>query len=258
MGVDDLRSYYENLYRQGFKRNPAEEIYSRLRLEVIREFLVGTGHPSLIVGAGTAPELGAFHAGEKPVLIDFAYRAMRKAPTEICQPVVADLLRLPFPSSTFRTVVCSEVLEHIPDIRSAIGELHRVMAPGAVLIVSSPNWISLFGLARWVGEKILRVQLHSSGQPYDDWKTPARYQRELSPGFKVERMRGVWFLPPLHFRGKGLSDWAVRSLYRVCAPIERAMSRALPYLGHILLMKCKRVSLNGAGLGLFDGRGKSE
>ena len=47
---------------------------------------------------------------------------------------------LPFPDETFDRIVCSEVLEHIPDLETAISELHRVLKPGGTMAVTVPTW----------------------------------------------------------------------------------------------------------------------
>jgi SAM-dependent methyltransferase len=54
--------------------------------------------------------------------------------------VVGDALRLPFPSDSFDRVIAAEVLEHIPDDRSAVAELARVLRPGGTLAVTVPRW----------------------------------------------------------------------------------------------------------------------
>ena len=54
--------------------------------------------------------------------------------------VGADGRRLPFPDSAFDCVIASEVLEHVPDDRAAIGELARVLRPGGVLAVTVPRF----------------------------------------------------------------------------------------------------------------------
>jgi len=53
----------------------------------------------------------------------------------------ADATRLPFRDETFDTVICSEVLEHIPDNRAAAAELVRVLKTGHDLVVSVPRWL---------------------------------------------------------------------------------------------------------------------
>ncbi len=48
--------------------------------------------------------------------------------------------QLPFPDHTFDHVICSEVLEHIPDYPSFLREIHRVLKPGGLLAVSVPRY----------------------------------------------------------------------------------------------------------------------
>ncbi len=52
----------------------------------------------------------------------------------------ADVRRLPFGDSHFQAVVCSEVMEHIPDHDRALAELVRVLKPGGHLVVSVPRY----------------------------------------------------------------------------------------------------------------------
>jgi hypothetical protein len=52
--------------------------------------------------------------------------------------VVADVCALPFGSGSFKTIVCYHVLEHIPDDRSAIAELARVLAPDGIALIQVP------------------------------------------------------------------------------------------------------------------------
>lgn len=51
----------------------------------------------------------------------------------------ANLLNLPYEDNTFDKIVCSEVLEHVPDHEGAARELYRVLKPGGVLGVTVPN-----------------------------------------------------------------------------------------------------------------------
>lgn len=54
-------------------------------------------------------------------------------------------LALPFADDTFDVVICSEVLEHIPDYESVLAEIDRVLTPTGRLAVSvprfAPEWI---------------------------------------------------------------------------------------------------------------------
>lgn len=53
--------------------------------------------------------------------------------------LVGDALDLPFGEGSFDAVICSEVLEHIPDWRGAVSEIARVLKPGGQLCISVPR-----------------------------------------------------------------------------------------------------------------------
>jgi SAM-dependent methyltransferase len=55
--------------------------------------------------------------------------------------VNGDGTRLPFPDDTFDHIICSEVMEHIPDDAAAASELARVLKPGGTLAVTVPTWL---------------------------------------------------------------------------------------------------------------------
>lgn len=50
-----------------------------------------------------------------------------------------DLTDIPLDDATYDIVICSHVLEHIPDDRKALGELWRILAPGGKLLVMVPE-----------------------------------------------------------------------------------------------------------------------
>lgn len=52
--------------------------------------------------------------------------------------VQADAAVLPFPSETFGSIICSELLEHVPNPRDVLAEAHRVLRPGGTLLVCVP------------------------------------------------------------------------------------------------------------------------
>jgi SAM-dependent methyltransferase len=66
--------------------------------------------------------------------------------------VVGTALVLPFQNSTFDSVLCTEVLEHIFDPLAALREMHRVTKPGGTLLLTVP----------------LSEQLHE--EPYDFYR----------------------------------------------------------------------------------------
>jgi ubiquinone/menaquinone biosynthesis C-methylase UbiE len=53
---------------------------------------------------------------------------------------VANGYQLPFADHSFDKVICSEVLEHIPDYAAVIAEIERVLKPGGLFAVSVPRY----------------------------------------------------------------------------------------------------------------------
>ena len=51
--------------------------------------------------------------------------------------VVGDALALCFPDATFDTVLCTEVLEHLPDPQRGVDEMHRVLRDGGTLLLTT-------------------------------------------------------------------------------------------------------------------------
>jgi SAM-dependent methyltransferase len=49
-----------------------------------------------------------------------------------------DVVRMPYEDGSFDIVLCSHVLEHVPDDRTAIAEIHRVLRPGGRAIIIVP------------------------------------------------------------------------------------------------------------------------
>ena len=52
--------------------------------------------------------------------------------------IVSDIINISEPDATFDAILCTEVLEHIPDPIAALNEFHRLLRPGGELILSAP------------------------------------------------------------------------------------------------------------------------
>jgi SAM-dependent methyltransferase len=85
---------------------------------------------------------------------------------------VCDLRQIPVESARFDFVVFNQTMEHIPEPKLVLGELHRVMKPGATMIYTGP----------------LFYEEHE--QPYDFYRYTQFGLRYLfeSVGFHIERL----------------------------------------------------------------------
>lgn len=57
---------------------------------------------------------------------------------------------LPYPDATFDVVTATEVIEHLEDFRRVVREIHRVLKPGGVCILSTPNILNLNSRLRFL------------------------------------------------------------------------------------------------------------
>jgi SAM-dependent methyltransferase len=54
--------------------------------------------------------------------------------------IVSDILDIPEPDASFDAVLCTEVLEHLPDPIRAVDEMARLLRPGGTFIITAPFW----------------------------------------------------------------------------------------------------------------------
>lgn len=52
--------------------------------------------------------------------------------------LVSDITAIPEPDAAFDAILCSEVLEHVPDPTKALDEFARLLKPGGTLILTAP------------------------------------------------------------------------------------------------------------------------
>ena len=115
---------------------------------------VRAGTRVLEIGAGTGRLLHALRA-----------RGVEAAGVELRQDLIDDAQRffgplpiqavsgttLPFADATFDVAMSFDVFEHIPDSDAHLAEVHRVLRPGGLYLIQTPNkWTNIvFETIRW-------------------------------------------------------------------------------------------------------------
>lgn len=118
--------------------------HSRIEAVLRRLQPLPAGASILEIGASQAnSSLLAAETGLQAVALDRDARALSYARRKHVQgqfeAVCGDALRLPFVSGVFAAVLALEILEHLPDPLLALREARRVLAPGGLLLVTTPN-----------------------------------------------------------------------------------------------------------------------
>lgn len=82
----------------------------------------------------------------------------------------------PLAAESYSVVVCSEVIEHVEDQAAFVGDIYRVLKPGGLLVLTTPN-------GRWE----TRFKSGTRGlQPVENWLTRGRLRDVVSrAGFRV-------------------------------------------------------------------------
>ena len=73
--------------------------------------------------------------------------------------VVDDIQNSQFPDQSFDLILCSEVLEHVPNPEAALKTLYRILRPGGIAIVTTPQRYSLMELCCKVAFLPVIIQL---------------------------------------------------------------------------------------------------
>jgi len=139
-------------------------------------------------------DIGARDGGLRPYLPDLVkYQGIDIAPEFARADVlIHDILQgIPFPDGSHDFVFCIEVLEHIPNPFGTLGEIHRVLKPGGVLILSVPNPYHLKEIV-WNLFRIPDRQGHIYG-----WTRQTMARLGEMCGFRLERTGGTYLHPPI-------------------------------------------------------------
>ncbi|SCY90363.1 class I SAM-dependent methyltransferase [Desulfoluna spongiiphila] len=123
--------------------------------------------------------------------------------------LVCDITDIPEPDGSFDAILCSEVLEHIPDPTKAIDEFSRLLKPKGILILTAP-FASLVhfapyhycsGFSRYWYEHHLNLRGFNIGQLVSngDWFTYC--QQELRRLGSMSRRYGDRFWPVAYILG---------------------------------------------------------
>jgi len=121
------------------------------------------------------------------------------------QLVRANLEALPFDDDSFELVLCTQVIEHLLDVRAGIAELARVVAPEGTLVLTTDNSRNAVTKALWAPRqavvRILRVQgrKHRVHFPESEFAPEDLAALVDHAGLDVEELGTARFLAPPPF-----------------------------------------------------------
>jgi SAM-dependent methyltransferase len=205
--------------------DPSWEYYPTYvaKLAIVRRWLEALPHGTRVLDAG---------CGEGVLVDEFATRLAIEG---IDQNYSSERIRagsltaLPYPPGSFDRALCLDVLEHLTfeEQPRALAELHRVLAPGGLLLVSVPNLAHLQSRVHFLlTGRLIRTASevkHPGDRPVAEYLELARRS-----GFALIARRGIFPTVPVLTR-------LIRRHPRAMLPLHRGLSRLLPVPGWCFL-----------------------
>lgn len=115
----------------------------RQRYEFFASLVMGKNVLDAACGVGYGSQILALAGAKHVTGVDIAPDAIREAKANFYEANTsyqeADVTDLPFPDGSFEAVISFETIEHLQSPRSFVQELNRVLKPGGLLIISTPN-----------------------------------------------------------------------------------------------------------------------
>jgi 2-polyprenyl-3-methyl-5-hydroxy-6-metoxy-1,4-benzoquinol methylase len=172
------------------------------RLRIIREMIGPVSGLSLLeVGSGGGHVLRMFRDAQLTA-VDVSGKFLEIARENLrgydCRFIQGELDKLGLPEASFDRIVCTEVLEHIPDPDPVMREIARLLKPTGRAVITVPNDPLING-----GKSLLRNspvgwllgdRVNWGGDHFHlhQWK-PAEFRAVLSRYFSVEAQRSAPF-----------------------------------------------------------------
>lgn len=138
---------------------------------------------------------GAVHAGPNVGLLDDGWDTSKI-------DLVSDITEIPAEDCSFDVILCSEVLEHVPEPTHALDEFARLLKPGGVLILTAPfasmvhmaPYHYCTGFSRFWYEHHLRARNFEIVEliPNGDWYSYLRQELIRLGGMERERKNWSW------------------------------------------------------------------
>jgi SAM-dependent methyltransferase len=177
---------------------------------------IGCGAGNLLVEA-TVP-------GSFPVALDLARPSLNfvrsrlrearsgpQAPARFgCIEAVGGML--PLADDSFECVLLAEVIEHLEAPQTTVREASRVLRPGGRLLVTTPNYRSLWPLMEWTVDRLNMAPKMAGEQHIARFHPASLHQLLVDVGLRIEYFGTIYGMSP--FAALASAQWARRQLVR--------------------------------------------
>lgn len=149
--------------------------------------------------------------------------------------IKSDVVFMPFKAGVFGLVLCADVIEHVADPLRLLSEVHRVLKPKGVFVLSTPNRLSPVKVARRLAG---RADVRSDPRHVHEFSLVELKCILQQEGFTTRRVLGVGLDLPYSYRIAKDNEFVSQLLLKV--------GRLAPSLASIITVAAT-VSLGSGG-----------
>lgn len=199
--MTSLKGFYDKYYSDqiaGTGPDPSGEATFQRRVDMALSALDGRKRVlDFGCGIGQASRIFA-EAGHEVVGVDIStpavLHARENAPNATFE-TVAHEGALPFPDQVFDACYCSEVIEHLFDIRGFFDEMARVLVPGGLLLLTTPyhGWLKNLVIVTFGFDR----HFDPTGEHIRFFSTNSLRRCLKEHGFSLIHRRGIGRLRPV-------------------------------------------------------------
>lgn len=141
--IEDMSSFYEEMYDEEREKSARQERRAQKHVKRLAQMMPSPGHV-LEVGAGDGYFLKAARdLGWKVAGLELSPPRIAKAREWFGLELIAkDLIAADLPAESFDAVAMYQLIEHVHDPAAILASVHRILRPGGILMLSTPNVLS--------------------------------------------------------------------------------------------------------------------
>jgi 2-polyprenyl-3-methyl-5-hydroxy-6-metoxy-1,4-benzoquinol methylase len=112
-----------------------------------------------------------------------------------CRFELMNALHLDLPTSYFDFVLALELIEHLDNPYKLLENIHRVLKDDGVVLLSTPNRLSLEGARGTVMERVAKIGWNAWDPEHKRVYTSIEITQLLRKFFKIEKVVGYYYVP---------------------------------------------------------------
>jgi 2-polyprenyl-3-methyl-5-hydroxy-6-metoxy-1,4-benzoquinol methylase len=181
------------------RRRGAQSKWHHLEYDVVRRE-IPDGSVHLDIGCGPGTFIGTLPVTVQSIGLDLAATQIRYAREHYAAPnrsfEIMSPAQVPLPDGSVSVVTLIEVIEHltVDEIRALLDAVRRVLSPGGRVVLTTPNYTSLWPVLEWVVNRCAEV---SYEEQHITRFNAARLETVLSSsGFQIEKVSSFLFASP--------------------------------------------------------------